>query len=111
MQNLLSENKTIEMTVNLKKVTNNVSWRYKAPFAIRNIKRLIQKNFHSQDEVLIAPELNKAVWVRGMKHVPNKVRIRVERGPCTKNPEKNVFRVSLVIVGGFKGLLTLSLTE
>ncbi|KAM0676341.1 60S ribosomal protein L31B [Gurleya vavrai] len=111
MNNLLRENKIIEMTINLKKITNNVSWKYKAPHAVRNIKRLIQKNFHSKDDVLIAPELNKAIWVRGMKHVPNKVRIRIEKGPCTKNPENNVFRVALVIVGGFKGLLTQTVAE
>ncbi|KAM0688190.1 60S ribosomal protein L31B [Conglomerata obtusa] len=111
MNNILRESKIVELTINLKKITNNVSWKYKAPFAVRNIKRLIQKNFHSEDEVLIAPELNKAIWVRGMKHVPKKVRIRVEKGPCTKNPEKSVFRVSLVIVGGFKGLLTQTVAE
>lgn len=111
MSNVLRENKTIEMTINLKKTTKKVSWCYKAPHALRNMKKLIQRNFNSNDEVLIAPDLNKAVWVRGMKHVPNKVRIRVERGPSSKDPTKNVFRASLVIVGGFKGLLTQSISE
>lgn len=111
MNNTLSENKVIEMTINLKKLTNNVSWRYKAPHGVRNIKRLIQKTFNTKEDVLIAPDLNKALWVRGMKNIPGKVRVRIERGPCTKNPANNVFRVALVIVGSFKGLITQSVSE
>lgn len=111
MSSALKENKIIEMTINLRKLTHNVSWKYKAPYGVRNIKRLIQKNFKSEEEVLIAPDLNKAIWARGMRHVPGKVRIRVERAPSTKNPQVNVFKVSLVVVGGFKGLLTQAISE
>lgn len=111
MSTALRENKTIELTVNLKKLTHNVSWKYKAPFAIRNLKRLVQKIFHSKEEVLIAPDLNKAVWVRGMRHTPKKVRVRVERVPDNKDASKCVFKVSLVIVGAFKGLLTQAICE
>lgn len=111
MNNTLSENKIIEMTINLKKLTNKVSWRYKAPHGVRNIKRFMQKTFNTSEDVLIAPELNKALWVRGMKKIPGKVRVRVQRGPCTKNPANNVYRVSLVIVGSFKGLITQSMAD
>ncbi|EJW05157.1 hypothetical protein EDEG_00768 [Edhazardia aedis USNM 41457] len=100
--------KTIEMTVNLKKVTRGVSWTNKAPHAVRNIKRMIHKIYNTKDPVLIAPELNKAIWGRGKFHVPNKVRVRVEKFAGSKGP---VFKVSLVIVGSFKSLLTQAVTD
>lgn len=74
-------------------------------------KKTIQKTLNTKEDVLVAQDLNKALWVRGMKNIPEKVRVCVKRGPCTRNPAVNVFRVSLVIVGSFKGLITQSISE
>ncbi|KCZ75584.1 hypothetical protein H311_03439, partial [Anncaliia algerae PRA109] len=97
--------------LNIKKLAKNASWRYKASSAIKCIRKFVQKQFKCKDEVLLAPDVNKRVFCNGMHNIPNKIRIRVERGPSNKDPLKNVFKVSLVNVNTFKGLITQAIAE
>lgn len=111
MASSITKNKTIEVTVNIKRIAKKVSWRYKAAKAIRNLRIYVQKTFKSKDEVLISPDVNKRVFCNGMHNIPKKMRVRIERTPCNKDPSKSVFKVSLVNVNTFKGLNTQVITD
>lgn len=104
-------NKAVEMTINLGKLARKASWRYKAPKCIYYLKKFIQNQFKSENDILIAPEVNKYIWRHGIKNIPKRMRIKVERRPSNKNPELNVFRVCLVDVNTFKGLQSQSYAE
>lgn len=104
MAGTIKSNKTVEMTISLRRLAKRASWRYKALKGVKYLKKFIQKQFKSEDDVLIAPDVNKYVWSRGMRSVPGRMRIRVERSPSNKNPAESVFRLSLVEVSTFKGL-------
>ncbi|KAF7683412.1 60S ribosomal protein L31 [Astathelohania contejeani] len=111
MDSVLQASKVFEMTISPDKLVKNISWVRKAKCIGRRIKRHIKSQFKSDDDVIISPELNKKLWGRGITKVPKKIRVRVERVPSPKNPEKNVFMVSEIIVGSFKGLLTTAIKE
>lgn len=108
---MTSLNKAVEITINLKKLARKASWKHKAPKCIKFMRKFIQKYFKSEDEVLIAPEINKHIWTNGMKNLPSKVRVKLERGPSNKSPELNVIRVCMVNVNTFKGLQSQSYSE
>ena len=103
--------KSVEMTVNLKKLARKGSWKHKAPKCISYLRKFVRNQFSSEDEVLISPEINKYIWTNGIKNIPNKMRIKIEKRPSNKNPEANVFRICLVNVNTFKGLNSQSYAE
>ncbi|KAG0442086.1 60S ribosomal protein L31 [Dictyocoela muelleri] len=107
----LKERRPLEMTINLRKITKNDSWRWKSKQCIKRIKKFMQKYFKTESEVMIAPDLNKAIWEKGMHKVPSRIRVRVERDMHRKDPSKEVIKVSYVIVGDFKSLGTEAVTE
>ncbi|TBT99892.1 ribosomal protein L31 [Hamiltosporidium tvaerminnensis] len=111
MSSVLKHNKITEMTVNLPAVARKVSWKRKASGAMKKLKKFLQKQFNVEGEVVMSPELNKFVWKGGIEKVPRRIRIRVERCTSKKNVEKSALRVSLVLVGSFKGLNSESFNE
>jgi len=42
------------------------------------VREFLQK--HTKKEVKIAGDVNNAIWSRGMKHPPRKIRVNVEIG-------------------------------
>lgn len=101
--------KTIELTLKIRKLTENDSWRWKTKQAIKRIKKQILKHYKlsaCDADVSISPELNKHMFSRGMKNPPKKVRVRVEASTSARDANRRVFRLSHVIVGSFKGLAT-----
>lgn len=111
MTSAIKNNKSVEMTVNLKKLARKASWRYKAPKCISYLRKLVRKQFRSENEVLIAPDVNKYIWTHGMRRVPTKIRVKIERAPSNKNPQVAVFRICMVEVNTFKGLSPQSYEE
>lgn len=80
-----------EYTINLHKklyhvfvvfhsVCANLSRTFKkrAPRAVREIKAFAEKQMGTKD-VRIAVSLNQALWSKGIRHVPNRVRVMMER--------------------------------
>lgn len=111
MTSNIKQNKSVEMTINLKKLARRASWKYKAPKSIKYIKSLVSKQFRSTDDVLIAPDVNKFIWSNGRTNLPCKVRVKVERTPSPTNPEKSIFKISRVVVNTYKGLNSQSYVE
>ena len=51
-------------------------------------------------DVRIDPKLNQAIWERGIKSVPHRIRVKLERESCILRPHPSV-RWDLIEVTGF----------
>ncbi|KAF8622402.1 hypothetical protein AX15_007054 [Amanita polypyramis BW_CC] len=98
---------TREYTIHLHKHVHGKSFKKRAPTAIKSIVEFSQKAMGTSD-VRVDPKLNQAVWAQGIKSVPHRMRLRLER---KRNDEENAKEklftyVSHVPVPSFKGLQT-----
>ena len=66
------------MTINLHKLVHRVSFKKKAPKAVREIKRKVAKMMKTID-VRIDSKLNQQIWSQGIRHVPKRIRVRVSK--------------------------------
>jgi large subunit ribosomal protein L31e len=69
---------TREVTINLHKLLHGVSFKSRAPRAIKEIKKFAQKAMGTQD-VRVDVTLNKFLWSCGIRNVPYRVRVRMHR--------------------------------
>ncbi|PVU98707.1 hypothetical protein BB560_000579 [Smittium megazygosporum] len=101
----LSEVVTREYTIHLHKLVHGSSFKKRTPRAIKEIKKFAEKAMGTKD-VRIDPSLNKAVWSRGVKHVPHRIRVRFARSRNTDEgaDQKLYTLVTFVPVNSFKGL-------
>ncbi|PVU96133.1 hypothetical protein BB561_001358 [Smittium simulii] len=108
----LSEVVTREYTIHLHKLVHGSSFKKRTPKAIKSIKKFAEKAMGTKD-VRIDPSLNKAIWSRGVKHVPHRVRVRLARSRNTDESadQKLYTLVTFVAVDSFKGLQTQTLDE
>ncbi|KAL3423495.1 ribosomal protein L31e [Phlyctema vagabunda] len=96
-----------EYTIHLHKRLHGVSFKKRAPKAIKEIKAFATKSMGTTD-VRIDPQLNKKVWEAGIKGVPYRLRIRISR---KRNDEEGAAErlysyVQAVNVKDAKGLQT-----
>merc|ERR1711916_400160 len=87
---------TREYTINLHKRVHGVGFKRRAPRAVKEIKAFAQK-----------------VLSKGVKNVPFRIRVRLERKRNDQEDAKNKLytHVSLVEVSSFKGLQTRKVDE
>mmetsp|Transcript_7689 Transcript_7689/g.22812 ORF Transcript_7689/g.22812 Transcript_7689/m.22812 type:complete len:116 (-) Transcript_7689:862-1209(-) len=69
---------TREYTINLHKKLHNKCFKKRAPFAVKEIRKFAKKMMHTND-VRLDVKLNKAVWSRGVRNVPDRLRIQISR--------------------------------
>lgn len=69
---------TREYTVNLHKKLHSTKFKSRAPKAVKEIRKFAQKMMGTKD-VRLDVSLNKAVWSKGIKNVPTRLRIVVSR--------------------------------
>ncbi|GAX85005.1 hypothetical protein CEUSTIGMA_g12426.t1 [Chlamydomonas eustigma] len=67
-----------EYTVNIHKSVHKVSFKKKAPKAVKEIRAFAQKVMGTSD-VRLDVKLNKTIWSKGVKNVPNRIRIVISR--------------------------------
>merc|ERR1712072_277797 len=67
-----------EYTINLHKRLHSNTFKKRAPRAIRAIRKFATQMMGTED-VRVHPQLNKAVWGKGVKNVPHRIRVRCER--------------------------------
>ena len=67
-----------EYTVNIHKAVHGKTFKEKAPQAVKQIRAFAKKMMGTSD-VRLDVKLNKAVWSKGVKNVPNRVRIVISR--------------------------------
>lgn len=67
-----------EYTIHLHKRLHGVTFKKRAPRAIKEIKAFAKKAMGTSD-VRIDPALNKKVWEQGVRGVPFRIRVRISR--------------------------------
>nr|ACI69840.1 60S ribosomal protein L31 [Salmo salar] len=92
-----------ECTINLHKRLYNVSHKRHAIRAIKEIKTFAQKNMLTP-VVKVDGELNKYIWSKGLRKVPVRVRVRMERKLAEDEDSAHKFytMVTYVPVASFK---------
>ncbi|KAJ8073597.1 60S ribosomal protein L31B [Marasmius tenuissimus] len=98
---------TREYTVHLHKRVHGRSFKKRAPWAVKSVVQFAQKAMGTQD-VRLDPKLNQALWAQGVKSVPHRLRIKLERkrNDDESAKEKLFTYASHVPVASFKGLQT-----
>jgi len=100
---------TREYTINLHKRLHGIGFKYRAPRAVKEIKKFAEKQMGTKD-VRIDTRLNKAIWTQGVRGVPFRMRIRLAR--LRNEDEDSVHKLYTLVThvqiakGGFKGLQT-----
>uniref|UniRef100_A0A667X726 Large ribosomal subunit protein eL31 n=1 Tax=Myripristis murdjan TaxID=586833 RepID=A0A667X726_9TELE len=84
----------------------------RAPRAIKEIRKFAMKEMGTPD-VRIDTRLNKAVWTKGVRNVPYRVRVRLsrKRNEDEDSPNKLYTLVTYVPVTTCKGLQTVNVDE
>merc|ERR1739846_47091 len=98
---------TREYTINMHKRLHGIGFKYKAPRAIKEIKKFAEKQMGTND-VRIDTRLNKHIWSQGVRGVPSRIRVRLARmrNEDEDSANKLYTLVSHVNVATFKGLRT-----
>jgi large subunit ribosomal protein L31e len=96
-----------DYTINLKRRVGKVSFKKRAPRAVKEIRAFAQLVMKTKD-VRLDQKLNKYVWSFGIKNIPTRVRVRLsrKRNEDEEAEEKLFTLAQLVEVSSFKGLQT-----
>jgi len=94
----------------LHKRVHGRSFKKRAPWAIKSVVEFARKAMGTND-VRLDPKLNQAVWAQGIKTVPHRLRVKLERKRNDDEgaKEKLFTYVSHVDVTSFKGLQTVAI--
>ncbi len=68
----------IDTTINIHKLAHRTQFKRKAPRAVAEIKKLVQRMMNTED-VRIDPKLNQFIWGQGVRNLPHRVRVRISR--------------------------------
>ncbi|KAL1864347.1 60S ribosomal protein L31B [Diaporthe australafricana] len=101
-----------EYTIHMHKRLHGVSFKKRAPRAIKEIKAFALLAMGTSD-VRLDPQLNKKVWEQGVKGVPYRLRVRISRRRNDEEgaKEKLYSYVQAVNVKNPKGLVTTTVEE
>merc|ERR1712187_752917 len=96
-----------DYTIHLAKRVHNVTFKKKAPRAIKALRKFASDAMGTKD-VRIDTKLNKFIWSAGIKKPPTRVRVRLsrKRNDDQDSDEKMYTLAQLVEVSSFKGLQT-----
>ncbi|KAA0147463.1 hypothetical protein FNF27_07369 [Cafeteria roenbergensis] len=111
----LNEPRTIEATVNLHKRLHGSTFKKKAPRGVRALKAFATATMGTK-YVRVAGDLNRFVWHKGVRNVPYRVRVRMERKRITEKKKQDKYGemytiVSLLEPESLAGLKTTLVTE
>uniref|UniRef100_A0A8D3CX88 Large ribosomal subunit protein eL31 n=1 Tax=Scophthalmus maximus TaxID=52904 RepID=A0A8D3CX88_SCOMX len=100
----INEVVTREYTINVHKRIHGVGFKRRAPRAIKEIRKFAVKEMGTPD-VRIDTRLNKAVWSKGVRNVPYRIRVRLsrKRNEDEDSPNKLYTLVTYVPVTTCKG--------
>ena len=70
-----------EYTIHLHKRVHVKAFKKRAPTAVKSVIEFARKAMGTSD-VRLDPKLNQALWARGIKSVPHRIRVKLERECC-----------------------------
>merc|ERR1712113_622827 len=99
-------------TIHLHKRLHRVTFKTKAPRAIREVKKFAEQQMKTKD-VRIDAALNQFLWSKGVRNVPYRVRVQLsrKRNDDDESGEAMYTYVSHVPVDNYKGLQTQKVEE
>merc|ERR1711881_9372 len=100
---------TREYTIHMHKRVHGMGFKKRAPRAVKEIRKFALKMMGTPD-VRIDTTLNKAVWAKGIRSVPYRIRVRLarKRNEDEDSANKLYTLVTYVPVVSFKGLATVN---
>ncbi|XP_053696439.1 60S ribosomal protein L31-like [Sabethes cyaneus] len=103
----INEVVTRECTINLNRRLHKVGFKKRSPQAIKIVRKFAEKEMGTTD-VRIDIRLNKAIWHRGIRNPPFRIRVRLSRrrNDDEDSPNKLYTLVTYVPVPTFKELQT-----
>ncbi|KAM8957734.1 large ribosomal subunit protein eL31-like [Lycaon pictus] len=106
----INEVVTREYTINIHKHIHG--FKKCAPWALKEIRKFAMKEIGTPD-VRTDTRLNKAVWAKGIRNVPYRIRVRLsrKRNEDEDSPNKLYTLVTYVPVTTFKNLQTVNVDE
>jgi large subunit ribosomal protein L31e len=99
---------TRDYTIHMSKRLYGITFKKRAPRAIREIKKFALKEMGTKD-CRIDASLNKYVWAQGVKGVKSRIRVRLSRRRNDNEDAKEVLYTlcsHVEVTGGAKGLET-----
>ena len=100
---------TREYTIHLHKLVHGRSFKKRAPWAVKSVVTFAQKAMGVKD-VRVDPRLNQELWKQGVKSVPHRVRVKLERKRNDDEDAKEKLYVYASVIptapNAFKGLQT-----
>ncbi|KAF7459310.1 60S ribosomal protein L31 [Cryptosporidium felis] len=98
---------TRDYTINLSKMVHKVSFKKRAPRAIKGIREFAGKVMKTED-VRIDAKLNKFIFSKGIRNLPTRVRVRISRRRSeSENSKDSLYTlVQYIPVASFAGLQT-----
>uniref|UniRef100_UPI00398F5FF3 large ribosomal subunit protein eL31-like n=1 Tax=Pristiophorus japonicus TaxID=55135 RepID=UPI00398F5FF3 len=108
----INEVVTREYTINVHKRIHGMGFKRRVPRAIKEIRKFAVKEMGTPD-VCIDIGLNKAVWTKGVRNVPYRIRVRLSRkhNQYEDSPNKLYTSVTYVPITSYKGLQTVNVDE
>ncbi|GAA5983865.1 hypothetical protein JCM11641_006401 [Rhodosporidiobolus odoratus] len=98
-----------EYTIHLHTRVHGQGFKHRAPSAVKAVRIFAQKHMGTK-KVLLEPSVNAAIWGKGIKNVPHRLRLRLSRKRNDDDDapadEKLYTLVSVVPTTDFKGLST-----
>mmetsp|Transcript_12524 Transcript_12524/g.23788 ORF Transcript_12524/g.23788 Transcript_12524/m.23788 type:complete len:119 (-) Transcript_12524:521-877(-) len=102
-----------EYTINLHKALHGVTFKKRAPKAVRTVRQFAQKVMKT-DDVRVDVKLNKHIWSKGIRNVPDRIRVKISR-KANEDEDAKEEMYSLVTVAdcpnGFSGLGTVNVED
>ncbi|OAX37906.1 hypothetical protein K503DRAFT_692542 [Rhizopogon vinicolor AM-OR11-026] len=80
---------TREYTIHLHKLVHGRSFKKRAPWAVKSVVEFARKSMGTTD-VRLDPKLNQALWARGVKTVPHRIRVKLEREYSIDHDDHNI---------------------
>merc|ERR1719281_540659 len=103
-----------DYTIHMHKLMHKVCFKKRAPRAMREVRKFAFRAMRTKD-VRIDTTLNKFIWHKGIRNVPNRVRVRLSRKRNEDEDAKEAFYTLVQHVevpkNGFKGLQTETVQE
>ncbi|KAI6195483.1 hypothetical protein M3Y96_01236200 [Aphelenchoides besseyi] len=111
-KNALNKLVTREYTIHIHKYIHNIGFKYRAPRAIKEIRKFAEKQMGTPD-VRIDTRVNKYIWSKGVRNVPYRIRVRLSRrrNEDEDSQHKLYTLVTFVPVTNFKKLTTVNVDQ
>ncbi|XP_036175154.1 60S ribosomal protein L31-like [Myotis myotis] len=103
---------TREYTSNIHTCIHGVGFKKHAPRALKEIWKFAMKEMGTPD-MRMNTRLNKAIWAKGIRNVPSRIRVHLSR-KCNEDEDSSnqlYTLVTYVLVTTFKTLQTINMDE